>query len=1033
MSIFDEVINGLEPTIDNDITDSIITEAVYPESLQYMKTVTRQVTLPKGTPVGKGNICFLYTPDVKRSFELMSSNTNYLTANKYYYYYYSPVYIGTLYNKKYRFRLRDERKKYYDALKTKFPDIHPYVKLQVAETENRNMFYDLSKYIDIFYSICDKLPPIKKITLYWNYMKPILNQVISPKYTNRFVLINIDMFSMTKVLKDNLKNPLFMIYYTLWKRPELLKDLDLDFYFYTGKKNLKINPSKFDDPKASVKLLRQQMRKLYSFVSTDIMNTATDEKEVQKQETIDETVGKIKEKVGTDAAVTPTIIHNDTELKALSAQTDVEKAIETKVKEKAEKATSDVANVLSTLQDDNVSDDTVKNVVDTNVENDINDDKELLSHIYDNTISKSVPKKTFSTERDRKLQEEQKNLKIGNMTIGEIEKIKASNIKIPVKDVSKSVKTTNKHMTQMKFDNIEKVYTEKLMPKDITDAILSLNNKSIPMYIRKIEVKDTSDELNYKDTYTIYLEDANRQRHTIKIDIPKFIEGKFLYIGGNKKVIKKQSFLYPVVKTSSDTVQIVTNYNKMFVVRSNTKSISSIERLKTLLKKNDSVKNYFEFGNALFSNQSHITTVEYDELSRIALKFKSGKCQLFFDQEEAKSIAAKKSVSIPKNKIFIGFDKNGDSCFIDEDTQKTKDDKSIVQVILDSLPEDIVHQYQTTSAPNRLMVANVKVMNKFVAMGILLGFWEGLESVLKKAGVKYRLESSLPRERKSNEIAIRFQDCYLIYESNVKTDLLMNSFRLIETRKYNIAEMNSQDAYMPYITKVYGRSAIANALMNVYEFMIDPITLEVLQTLNMPTDLVSLIIYAVALLADSQFTTEIDQNLSRIRAAEIIPAILYDRLAKNYITYRNSNGKKKFSVPQDAVIKELLAVKTVEDYSTLNPVLELDTMHCVSARGFRGANLERSYDLAKRSFHESMTGTISPSTSPDGNTGISKTLSTEPCIVNPRGYVQAPANKKDMDKLNDVNLFSPAELLIPLGPTVDDATRLGRVAQLKLL
>ena len=1025
MSLFTDLLNGGGPSLDQ-LTESndVFYELAYPESLPYMKTTTKQITLPKGDPVGKGNLCFLYAPTAKDSFALMKDNTNYLSGNHYYWYYYNHIYIGTLYNRKYRFKSIEERKKRYDAMEKAVPGVRPYIKVKVAETENRNMYYDLQRYIEIFYSFCDKLPPIKKITLYWDYLKKIvIDQVVSPKLTNRFILVNVDMYKMSKVLSENLRNPLFMIYYTLWKKPELLKEFDIDFFFYTGKKNLKVNPGKIENPSDGCKLLKQQMRKLYSYVPKEVMDTATDETEVQKQEVVDEAVDKVKEKMKAPEAEKK-VIQTEEELKEISKETEEEQEIESKVKEKTKAAAKESEEILSVLKDE-APPDTIGDVVASQVASEINEDRDLISKIYDTTIAKEVPKRNFSTERDRKLKEAQKDLVVGKMTIKDIEKVQASKLNIPVKDVSKSVHTTNKNMTTLRFDNIEKTYEEKLMPKDITNAILSLNDKSIPMFVRKIDVKDTSDELNYKDTYTIYLEDANRQRHTVKVDIPKFIEGKFLYIGGNKKVIKKQSFLYPVVKTSEDTVQVVTNYNKMFIKRIATKSISSIERLKILLKKNDSVKKYFDFGSALFNNQNYITTVEYDELSKIALRFKCKSCVLYFDQGEARDVAAKKGVKIPKDHMFIGYDVSGKPCFIHEETQKTKDDKSIVQVIINALPADIVHDYETTSTPNRLMMANVTVMSKAIPIGILLGFWEGMESILKKAKIKYRLEQSLPKERKANEIAIRFMDCYLIYESDVKTDLVMNSFRLLDTRNIRISEMNDQEAFMPYVTKTYGRSAISNALMNVYEFMIDPITKEVLETLSMPTDLVSLVIYAVALLADSQYTTEIDQNLSRIRSAEIIPAILYDRLAKNYVTYRNSNGKKKFSVPQDCVIKELLAVKTVEDYSTLNPVLELDTIHGISARGFRGANLERSYDLPKRSYHESMTGTISPSTSPDGNTGISKTLSTEPGIINPRGFVNTPQDKKDMQKLKDVNLFSPAELLIPLAGTIDDSTRLG--------
>ena len=144
------------------------------------------------------------------------------------------------------------------------------------------------------------------------------------------------------------------------------------------------------------------------------------------------------------------------------------------------------------------------------------------------------------------------------------------------------------------------------------------------------------------------MEDANRKRHTVKVDIPKFIEDKFIYIGGNKKVIKKQNFLYPVVKINSETVQIVTNYNKMTITRVGTKSISSIERLKKLLKTNDAMKGYFKFGSALNSNNKHITTIEYDELSIIAINYTNKKCKLYFDQNEAKALAEKNQIKIQK-------------------------------------------------------------------------------------------------------------------------------------------------------------------------------------------------------------------------------------------------------------------------------------------------------------------------------------------------------------------------------------------------
>ena len=45
----------------NLVEEEVFTEASYPSSVGYMKTMTRQISLPLGDPIGKGNICFLYS------------------------------------------------------------------------------------------------------------------------------------------------------------------------------------------------------------------------------------------------------------------------------------------------------------------------------------------------------------------------------------------------------------------------------------------------------------------------------------------------------------------------------------------------------------------------------------------------------------------------------------------------------------------------------------------------------------------------------------------------------------------------------------------------------------------------------------------------------------------------------------------------------------------------------------------------------------------------------------------------------------
>ena len=74
MGIFDDIINGNGITI-QESNEEVFTEAVYPESVPYLKMMKRKITLPKGTPIGRGNLCFLYTNNTKESIEIMNTKT----------------------------------------------------------------------------------------------------------------------------------------------------------------------------------------------------------------------------------------------------------------------------------------------------------------------------------------------------------------------------------------------------------------------------------------------------------------------------------------------------------------------------------------------------------------------------------------------------------------------------------------------------------------------------------------------------------------------------------------------------------------------------------------------------------------------------------------------------------------------------------------------------------------------------------------------------------------------------------------------
>lgn len=1015
---------------------------VYPNDVPYLAIFPRVVTMPRGASIpitetnpnggkpitrevvqgGRGNLILFYTDSVEDTIKEINNPKNFITKRTdYKRYFYNLIYSGKLRSKRYYFKDVEKRKEIYGKVK-KVSGIIPMPLLSLSG-QNQNTFFEMSRYVEIYHSIMDKFDTASRVRVFWEYMSQILNMESLKGYVAKYIIINAENYSdaFKGTLKENLSNPLFMIYYTMFRYPELIQGMDQDIFIYYNTKCFRVNLSQVDRGRGATRF-RQLLTLLMPHKEKEISN-CMEVSEIEKSEKIEHVERLLNNKYNFTGD------EDDTEVLSLA---EVKPEEDDKKKKKKDTEQDEITKRLSEIAARAVADTETPEDAEAKAQEELENDRKLIEDMYKKAVADNhTSQSTASTARDKKIREEQGKIKVANSTIEQLQAVKSTHMPIMTTDVSKNLTTTNKNMKSVTFHNFEKTYNEKVFPKDMVNAFAALNNKSLPMTIIKYDVKDTSDELNYKDTYTVVLEDSNRQRHTISVDIPKFIDDRFMWIGGSKKIITYQSFLYPVIKSGPDKVQIVTNYNKMFIERFGTKSITSLERLNKIIASNSDVANCFTPGRSYELNASYITTIEYDELSKRYARFKSGNTVIFFNQKEALEEAEKSGVTIGSNDIFIGF-KGDIGLLIDQDTQRTDTDKSIVDLIIDSLPDAIKDEFEKVKAPKRLLYSVATTMQQKVSLGLLLGFWGGLSSVTGALGLKYRLETKAPKALKSNESMIRFKDCYMVYTENVAQSLIMNGFRVIETNLYNITEFETKDPYMDYLYRVYGKRSIANALMNVYEFTIDPITLEILQDQKLPTEMIPLCVYANSLLADSQYTADYDQHLCRIRTSEIIPSILYDCIAKQYIVYKNSNGKKKLSLQKDIVIKKLLDLKTVEDYSTLNPILEMQLRHKVLYKGWRGINSDRTYTQDKRVYDKSMIGIIGLSSSPDGSVGVQKILSWEPNVTSARGYLKITDNEKE---LKDVNLFSPAETLVPLGVTRDDPTRTGFriVARLKLL
>lgn len=917
-------------------------------------------------------------------------------------------------------------KKDIESLKDEMPSIKIIDTRMLSRGDfHKNIIYYLNNINNIFKMNSENIPTSKKSSIYWKNINRVIGNM--QYYPNKTMIINIEEYknSFIPTIRRKSKefNPITLLYELIKYNYMEFVDLgNLDIILVSNNgMSLRVNGSECFKLKGNKPNVGSAVASEFKMELFKLMNrTMTDEdtNDAERIYNMDLRVSSITDAIlGKYSAVTGEVPDN--------------------VKEKVNDA---VQKAIEQIDEKQGSGEVAPNTED--IENIITANTEILKEVAKEKKSVAM-KSSASSKRDEMLREKQLTLDVQGKTLGDILSVSTDDVKIEVNDISKSVDTINKNVTEVRYPNINKDYVENVMKKDILSAVTCLSDKDdIQIYVRNIKVEDSSDINNYKDTYTIDLEDSLRVRHRLVFDVPKFIDNRFLWIGGNKKYINNQQLMLPVVKVSGDTVQLVSNYNKLFVYRYGSKVSSLNEKLKKAL--NSPIKGIKVInGKYDKENTKYLTIIDYDDLSCNFKEISIGDIKFYFNQSEIRQLFLD---SVPKNKIdeyeklvdskilpvgkgnknvfyYVNFDTN--TVYQTNFNNSIDTKMSLIDFMLSKSPQ-LKDEISKQSTGKKYMYTRVKIMNKYVPTILLLSYKNGLSNILSQIKAEYYFSDTRPRIA-LNESIVEFNDGYLVF-SNVpfKNSLLLNGLLEIPTKNYSFDDFSDVLTYQDIFESIYGRRNIANAFSNFFDNFIDPITLEVLQKLSLPTDLTGLVLYANELLVDNQFRTELDIRSFRFRSAELIPARLYKLIASSYEQYKataNHRNPRKISIRKDALIKDILAQTIVEDYSELNPIVEMQKLHGATKKGPSGCNLEEAYTKVQRSFHKSMTGVYTISSSPDNNVGIQRVLTMEPPISDVRGFVDNKAMDNRLDEYNDVNLFGPAEMLTTGGAQRDDGMR----------
>ena len=906
-------------------------------------------------------------------------------------------------------------------IKYTYPTIDKY--------KNKNIYVDNHIYNKIF-TMSETYNRDKAIDLLYALFDRFINNPNYKGYTKKTVLIPVNewagdipttsLFEFSKSI-----NPFSMIV-RLFKKPKenLDKLAGMDFIFIGNNSWFKMKMEDLD-----MKNLNLFKTNILKIRNNDIVedNVPEDKDDIKTRliSKIEDLTGIEVNNVSRVQDVDPTVpikaeIKDQPKLIVAKGITGADQVIDpTKIEKPTEdKINQSVENIVDYTKNAEEAEKEMDNSVDL---------KELIlqaKNDQDDTFKISATRKARMDDLNDKFLKE----KIANSTIAEL--VATEDTPLQSTDLSKNVETIDDEWANLKKPNFEADYN---IDADIMKCLHSLSqNKDVPMSVIDVSMEDRSTSEDSIITYTVHLEDSLGKRHTLRFDMPKIINKRFLRLRGNDKIIPGQLINLPIIKTDEDTVQVVSNYNKIFITRYGqvgkiNQSTNALIRALTKLKENNyklEVKDdndiptpsKIDLGNNAKISAKYELPAEYVELSKIFNKITTSDGRVYyFNRDELIHKLEEKKVKVESDQGFmvVGITKDNQSITVPEE--------GVSSSLINHLG---IHKYAYTfmKPGARMTYSQASILNSKIPLIVVMAYTAGLTGALNAAGIEYNLSEKRPTNTKNY---FRFNDGFLSFNDSYAPDaaLLVNGLAVINTQEYSLTDIDTKAMWLDVLDDFGGRNR-ADGLDSFANLMMDPITVEVCKTYKLPTDYIEVLAYASSLLTTNKFNRHTDITGNRFRTNERLVHFLYKALATSYGMYlreiKNNRKDAKMTMKQSAVIDMALSDVTTSDLSKLSPLLELESANTVTFKGLSGMNSDRSYSLDKRTYDDTMINKLSMSTGFSATVGINRQATINMGIESTKGYIKSGG---ELDRMSDANTLSITEALTPFGTTRDDPFR----------
>jgi len=502
------------------------------------------------------------------------------------------------------------------------------------------------------------------------------------------------------------------------------------------------------------------------------------------------------------------------------------------------------------------------------------EDPDIISNVKI-ALEKYITLKKGKISKD---ETEQTVLKAINYTIYGTEEINEDFLSNPEKLINK-LSQVRTHKTPLEFPDLENY---PIKPSDIVDIkhttgvwrqklefeqtihknveklfnSISSNSTNKPIIIKEIKNKIVDDEMNRYIDYTITLQNLNggeKNPYDVNLKVPASVNDRYFKLGGNMYIMATQQFLKPITKTDKNEVRIITSYGVIRIALKNLKF-----------------------------NPSDIDQVlEYINV-RYPILIKSNVDNNVYTFSDNSTIYLSGDIVYKSDNDLIKINKDTGK-LIDKNDNELKRERSeyIYEILLNKIntisPDDKLTKTKKTIPYISIYLGGIQVP-------LIIYLWQlkGLMTTLNDLGIEYEITKDLTKG--SVFVERKLGDFLVINPKNVREKLLVNGI-LASRFKGPFKNLDDPEEIHPLIDKNYGQKATVNMRL-LTQNILDPITKELLEFENLPTNLPNLVTtHCIDVLLNKKTSSLADLKNYRARLSEMILHVAYKQLMQAHNKY----------------------------------------------------------------------------------------------------------------------------------------------------